>query len=257
MSEQIHTLEAETELRIDVASDDGSHDDLKGEVVTVTLLEGSAECFGAPLAERTPYTWGRGAKFAVFTWYGCRLRVGFSRSQTASLVYESKEVNHMLAYLNTHAQLEARRDHAAGLLAKAASEGKLDGFGRPYTVTPPDGSRRGGLGGGGLGQQQQQPVASGPRVLVCGPADRGKSSLCTTLTNCAVRLGRAPLFVELDPSLVIRPPQTSITSSTTSAVTSVVAASAPAADGNALFFKMSRLCFLLGIKAEFEGCKIL
>lgn len=38
----------------------------------------------------------------------------------------------------------------------------------------------------------------GPIVLVVGPADVGKSTLCRLLINYAVRLGRRPIFVDLD-----------------------------------------------------------
>ena len=38
----------------------------------------------------------------------------------------------------------------------------------------------------------------GPRVLVVGPTDVGKSTLCRLLVNYAVRSGRSPLLVDLD-----------------------------------------------------------
>jgi polyribonucleotide 5'-hydroxyl-kinase len=38
----------------------------------------------------------------------------------------------------------------------------------------------------------------GPRVIVVGPTDSGKSSLCRILCSYACRLGRAPTFVDLD-----------------------------------------------------------
>jgi len=38
----------------------------------------------------------------------------------------------------------------------------------------------------------------GPRVLVVGPQDVGKSTVCRILLNYAVRMGRAPIFVDLD-----------------------------------------------------------
>jgi len=38
----------------------------------------------------------------------------------------------------------------------------------------------------------------GPRVMVVGPQDVGKSTLCRILLNYAVRMGRAPIFVDLD-----------------------------------------------------------
>ncbi|XP_043940040.1 polyribonucleotide 5'-hydroxyl-kinase Clp1 isoform X2 [Protopterus annectens] len=38
----------------------------------------------------------------------------------------------------------------------------------------------------------------GPRVMVVGPTNAGKSTLCRLLLNYAVRMGRRPTFVELD-----------------------------------------------------------
>lgn len=40
--------------------------------------------------------------------------------------------------------------------------------------------------------------AAGPRVLVCGPPDSGKSTLAQMLTNYALRLGEKPTLVDLD-----------------------------------------------------------
>jgi len=34
--------------------------------------------------------------------------------------------------------------------------------------------------------------------MVCGPNDVGKSTLCNMLLNYSVRLGRAPMLVDLD-----------------------------------------------------------
>ncbi|XP_014676497.1 PREDICTED: polyribonucleotide 5'-hydroxyl-kinase Clp1-like isoform X2 [Priapulus caudatus] len=39
---------------------------------------------------------------------------------------------------------------------------------------------------------------SGPTVMVVGPGDVGKSTVCKLLVNYAVRLGRRPTFVDLD-----------------------------------------------------------
>ncbi|XP_064613711.1 polyribonucleotide 5'-hydroxyl-kinase Clp1-like isoform X2 [Liolophura sinensis] len=41
-------------------------------------------------------------------------------------------------------------------------------------------------------------IGRGPRVMVVGPTDVGKSTLCRLLLNYAVRVGRAPVFVDLD-----------------------------------------------------------
>lgn len=168
----MYDLKAETELRIELAgSDEQSY-----EVVSIQLLSGSAEVFGVPLVEGKTYSWGQGDKLAVFSWYGCKLKVSALKD---SMVYISDKTP-MLSYVNTHAQLEARRDYAASVLKLATEEGKLDDD--KYTGTE---------------------VISGPRVLVCGPVDSGKSVICGYLAACAVRVGRCPLFVELDPSMVL------------------------------------------------------
>lgn len=44
----------------------------------------------------------------------------------------------------------------------------------------------------------QEENVSGPAVMVVGPTDVGKSTLCRILLNYAVRLGRSPLYVDLD-----------------------------------------------------------
>jgi len=38
----------------------------------------------------------------------------------------------------------------------------------------------------------------GPRVMVVGPTDVGKSTLCKLLLNYAVRSGRQPIYVDID-----------------------------------------------------------
>ena len=77
--------------------------------------------------------------------------------KSLDIVYTSDETAANVAYVNTHAQLEAMRDEvlSEGIENSAgATGGKLsDGKGK-----------------------------DGPRVLLVGPADCGKSSLCRVLT---------------------------------------------------------------------------
>jgi hypothetical protein len=61
--EVIHVLLPESELRISLG---GGGDVERSDVVTVVLLEGSAEVFGTPLAEGRPYRWGHGDKVNKF-----------------------------------------------------------------------------------------------------------------------------------------------------------------------------------------------
>ncbi|XP_069089164.1 polyribonucleotide 5'-hydroxyl-kinase Clp1 [Pleurodeles waltl] len=47
-------------------------------------------------------------------------------------------------------------------------------------------------------RQAEKEDERGPRVMVVGPTDVGKSTLCRLLLNYAVRVGRRPTYVELD-----------------------------------------------------------
>lgn len=47
-------------------------------------------------------------------------------------------------------------------------------------------------------RQSEKEDERGPRVMVVGPTDVGKSTICRLLLNYAVRVGRRPTFVELD-----------------------------------------------------------
>uniref|UniRef100_A0A9J2PY87 Protein CLP1 homolog n=2 Tax=Ascaris TaxID=6251 RepID=A0A9J2PY87_ASCLU len=67
----------------------------------------------------------------------------------------------MVIYVNTHAALEQLREHAES-----------------------------------LGMQKEE--ARGPALMIVGPTDVGKSTVCRILCNYAVRVGRTPTFVDLD-----------------------------------------------------------
>ncbi|XP_071812163.1 polyribonucleotide 5'-hydroxyl-kinase Clp1-like [Apostichopus japonicus] len=47
-------------------------------------------------------------------------------------------------------------------------------------------------------QQAETDGSRGPRVMVVGPGDVGKSTLCRLLLNYAARIGRKPTFIDLD-----------------------------------------------------------
>lgn len=101
-----------------------------------------------------------GEKVAFYTWEGCKLLV----EGTPEVVYVSSETL-MVPYANTHEALEARRR-----AARTAGSG---------------------VGGGGTAPQ-------GPRTVIVGPTDVGKSTLAKVLLNYAARLGWEPTFVDLD-----------------------------------------------------------
>jgi len=139
--QETYTLSAETELRSEVAL---------GGLFKATLLEGNAEMFGVEMALNREYVFSD-ENIAIFTWYGCKLQT--VAENASSYVSDSTP---MVAYVNTHMQLEARRDVA-------------------------------------LANQD-----FGPRVLVAGPSDSGKSTAARVLAAYACRLDRTPLYVDLD-----------------------------------------------------------
>lgn len=129
----------------------------------ITLVHGSAELLGVELAPNTTYALAPdsgGLKIAIFTWHGCVVDV-LSTDGSLEMIYTSDDTSSNVAAVNTNAQLEAIRDEAA-------------------KMTPV--------------------VGEGPRVMIVGPPESGKSSLAKVLTAYAVKLGRTPIFVDLDPA---------------------------------------------------------
>lgn len=173
-----HHLSPLTELRLEIPS---------STCTTLTLLSGSAEIFGAELAQsvdlnlstlKQSYIIPGPAKFAVFTWHGCILDVDVEFGKSVDIMYTSEETEANVAYVNTHAQLEAMRDEALMKSLNASNTNVMyDG-----ESSDADPSSR-----------------DGPRVLVVGPADSGKTSLVKTLVSYAIKLGRNPMLVDLDP----------------------------------------------------------
>lgn len=47
-------------------------------------------------------------------------------------------------------------------------------------------------------EKAEKEMTRGPRILVVGPSDVGKSTLCSILLNYGVRMGRTPVMIDLD-----------------------------------------------------------
>ena len=92
-------IKQESELRCEIS---------ETEVITVKLTSGSAEIFGIEMALNKEYVF-QDENIAIFTWYGCTVDV--SGNYSPDKVYESDKTP-MVAYVNTHAQLQAKRDVA-------------------------------------------------------------------------------------------------------------------------------------------------
>ncbi|PGH30160.1 mRNA cleavage and polyadenylation factor Clp1 [[Emmonsia] crescens] len=159
-----HSLPRGSEWRFEVAF---------GRTVRVKLLAGTAELFGTELAASQTYTFS-GTKAAIYTWHGCTLEV---------------------------------------------SAGDPIAIGGLGSVPPPPGSGSGGCQveyvaeetpmveyvniHGALETMREAAKTSGregPRVLILGPEDAGKTSLTKILTGYATKRERQPVVVNLDPS---------------------------------------------------------
>ncbi|KAH9846088.1 Pre-mRNA cleavage complex II protein Clp1-domain-containing protein [Lenzites betulinus] len=140
-----------------------------GTSLAIKLVNGYAEVFGAELAEGKTYLFGQECKAAVYTWQGCTIEV----TGHPSVEYVSDETP-MVAYANVHIALEQMR-----VRALAAATGKR---------LPP-------------GEEKEGP-SDPPRVLILGPENSGKTSVCKTLINYTVRGAEnwAPVLVNVDPS---------------------------------------------------------
>ena len=93
-----YVLNAESELRCEVSD---------SEPLTLKLLEGNAEIFGIEMALNKDYKF-LDENFAVFSWYGCKLEAQSSGGENLYIADSTP----MVSYVNTHAQLEFRRDVA-------------------------------------------------------------------------------------------------------------------------------------------------
>ncbi|KAL2020460.1 hypothetical protein VTK56DRAFT_8426 [Thermocarpiscus australiensis] len=128
--------------------------------VSVRLLTGTAERDGTELALNHTYTFAR-TKSKLLTYTGCSLEVSGECDDYVAQ-YAAPEDSPALSYLNLHFALQAQRAAAAG----AGAQG------------------RGGRG---------------PRVMVCGPPNSGKTTLARTLVALATRMGGQPLMASVDP----------------------------------------------------------
>ncbi|WKX98749.1 hypothetical protein Q1695_013993 [Nippostrongylus brasiliensis] len=126
--------------------------------VVLELLQGRAEVFGTELEMHKKYAFPPNTRVAVFSWKGATVEL--IGPTTSAYVAEQTP---MVIYLNTHAALEQLRQHSEGQMA-------VDGNENP----------------------------KGPRIMLVGPTDVGKTTVCRILCNYAVRQGRSPVYIDLD-----------------------------------------------------------
>ncbi|KAK4044193.1 mRNA cleavage and polyadenylation factor CLP1 [Parachaetomium inaequale] len=127
---------------------------------TVRLASGTAERDGTELALNRTYTFPRNTQSRLLTYTGATLEVSGEWCADRVAQYAAPEHSPQLQVLNLHFALQEMR-------AKA----------------------KGGNGGG----------VPGPRVLVCGEKDSGKTTVARTLAALATRAGGQPVVGSVDP----------------------------------------------------------
>ncbi|KAJ7744947.1 Pre-mRNA cleavage complex II protein Clp1-domain-containing protein [Mycena maculata] len=138
-----------------------------GTSLAVRLVRGHAEVFGAEMAANKPYLFGSECKAAIFTWRGCTIEMS-----QPSTEYVSEETP-MAAYANLHIAFEQMRVRALR-----------------------------DLRGSPVPEYERNKPTDPPRVLILGPENSGKTTVCKILINYAVRAGQgwSPLLINTDPA---------------------------------------------------------
>ncbi|GMH62326.1 hypothetical protein TrST_g5520 [Triparma strigata] len=192
------TLLPSSELRLSLSASSVS-----SQILSVTVLSGSAEIFGTELGLTTKLP--TSSNLPIFTYYGCQLLIHPSEVEVGEPGPENEIIQDALsreddedidevelegledAYIaakdgdsvitsinivNTHAQLEVMRDTAR----------------RSLTST---------------NEAAKEEVNPSPRVLIVGDTDSGKASLMKTLTSYALKIGRQPLVCSINPKRAV------------------------------------------------------
>ena len=176
---QRFSLLSENELRIEVSP---------SQPAFLRLLSGSAEIGGVELSEEKVYTLYPSRQLAVFTWYGAEVSLsGGTISNTIA------SITAPITNTNTNTSDNTSIDTSINLQITPAvvnvycsSDSQIPIYANLHQRLE---ARR---------DEAKLAGIHGPRVLVVGPIDSGKSSLCRILLSYACRLGRSPTFVDLD-----------------------------------------------------------
>ncbi|CAI5445937.1 unnamed protein product [Caenorhabditis angaria] len=128
------------------------------EDVVLELIEGYAEMFGTEITPNKKYTFPPSSRVAIYTYTQATIEL-FGKVSSHYVADDTP----MVFYVNIHAAIEEVRQ-------AREEQAMQSGYGKP----------------------------KGPKVLLVGPSDVGKSTLSRILCNYSVRQGRCPVFVDLD-----------------------------------------------------------
>lgn len=150
---------------------------------TVRLTSGTAERDGTELALNHTYTFPRNTKSKLLTYTGATLEVsGECVDRVAQ--YNTPEESPQLQVLNLHFALQELRDAAAANTNASTNANHIN-----HSVG--GNNDKHGDGGGSK--------PPGPRVMICGEKDSGKTTTTRTLAALATRIGEQPLVASVDP----------------------------------------------------------
>ncbi|OAX79644.1 mRNA cleavage and polyadenylation factor Clp1 [Emergomyces africanus] len=159
-----HSLPRGSEWRFEVAF---------GRTVRVKLLAGTAELFGTELAASQTYTFS-GTKAAIYTWHGCTLEVS---------------AGDPIAIGGLGSAPPPPGSGSGGCQVEyVAEETPMDEYVNIHGALET------------MREEAKNTGREGPRVLILGPEDAGKTSLTKILTGYATKRERQPIVVNLDPS---------------------------------------------------------
>ena len=137
------------------------------------MLAGTAELFGTELAASQTYTFS-GTKAAIYTWHGCTLEL------TAGDPIPLGGVG--------SAPVPPGPGTGGCQVEYTAEETPMSEYANVHFALET------------MRQDAKAAGREGPRVLIVGPDDAGKTSLTKILTAYATKMDRQPLVVNLDPS---------------------------------------------------------
>lgn len=164
---QTFELEAEHELRFEIPPDlDGA---------TLMLETGSAEMFGIELAHNRSYPLRPGLNAAVFTWHGATVLLDVTKKSSNIIKTEGSDTN-------------TSSSSPSSVMAYTATNTPMPSYINAHAVLQ---SKR---------EMAKSANLPGPRAIVVGTKDCGKTALVNILSAYSVKANGNAIVIDADPS---------------------------------------------------------